>query len=148
MFKISEIKPLVEQLKKFNLIPSGSYARQERVINDLDFITTKPLKSIVERIARKYPIKVIKLGKEYGQIMLKNIPIDIWRSDKDKLLFMKFSRHASQQFNIRARRLAKLKGYRLNDFGLYRNSMRVPIRNERELFRKIGMTYRGIAERI
>ena len=49
----------------------------------------------------------------------------------------------SQMFNIRMRRQAKVKGYLLNEYGLFERKTKkpIPVRNEHELFDKIGMKY-------
>jgi DNA polymerase (family 10) len=45
------------------------------------------------------------------------------------------------------RHLAKEKGMMLNQKGLYKNGVLIPAKNEREIFRKLGMEYLPPEER-
>ena len=52
-----------------------------------------------------------------------------------------------QQLNMEMRHLAKEKGMMLNQKGLYKNGVLIPAKNEREIFRKLGMEYLPPEER-
>ena len=48
----------------------------------------------------------------------------------------------NREFNIRMRAIAKNKGYLLNQYGLFKKTgQRVPIRDERDIFKKLNITY-------
>jgi DNA polymerase/3'-5' exonuclease PolX len=48
----------------------------------------------------------------------------------------------SRKWNIVMRGAAKRKGYMLNQYGLFRDGKRVPVKSEADIFEKIGLTYR------
>lgn len=47
----------------------------------------------------------------------------------------------SKDFGIRLRKMAKLRGMKLNQLGLWRNGRAIPLHSEAELFRQVGMPY-------
>lgn len=133
------------------LIPVGSYARGKRFIKDLDFVTTASLDKIAKDIGniRGAAItRVIASGDKYLAFVLRingvNIPIDIWHTSESSLPFALFSRIGPQSFNIRTRALAKYRGYKLTDDGLYSVTTGKKIsslfRDDRDIFAFLGIT--------
>jgi len=80
------------------------------------------------------------------------IKADIFLTNPSEYIFALLFATGSGRFNVRMRRLAKLKGYLLNQRGLYKKSNSelklVPIKNEREIFDILGMRYREPKDRV
>jgi DNA polymerase/3'-5' exonuclease PolX len=94
--------------------------------------------------------RIIREGSVY-------IKADIFLTHPDEYIFALLFATGSGKFNIRMRRLAKLRGYLLNQRGLYKKShsstgkeilKRVPITNEREVFDILGMRWLEPKDRI
>ena len=47
----------------------------------------------------------------------------------------------SKLFNINLRKKAKLLGYKLNEYGLYKNNNKIKINSEKDIFEKLGLNY-------
>lgn len=83
------------------------------------------------------------------------IKVDTFLTLPEEYIFARLYAIGSGNFNLRMRALAKRKGYLLNQKGLYRRSTvngkvtltKVPIKNEKEIFEKLGMRYRPPEER-
>ncbi len=138
-----DAKKIVDYIKNvfkkegIDLESVGSYLRKAEVINDLDFITSSKLPD-----NRKF----ISTTVDYNGTPIK---IDIWAYLKPNKLFAKFARSGSKRFNIIVRRLAKLKGYTLNDKGLFDfDGNKINIDSEKQLFDILGISYKTPSERI
>jgi DNA polymerase/3'-5' exonuclease PolX len=53
----------------------------------------------------------------------------------------------SALFNVKIRSHAKKLGYKLNEYGLWRGSRRIPLSNEKDIFQELGLTYLAPAKR-
>ena len=132
---------------------AGSYRRQNKTSNDVDILLTHKNKN--------YLYKFIQKLKE------KKIIIDDLTSDKSKTKYMGFSKFndnpirridirfvpyksyyyallyftGSYQLNTQMRQVAKKMGYKLNEYGLYKNKKFIPAKSEKEIFAKLKLKY-------
>lgn len=121
-----DAKKITDHIQKYisGLYLSGSMRRKEPIVNDIDFITKRPLDNIItDFIYSGYNFKVIINGEEYKQIkfinVISDIVIDIWRArDNYEYKFLKWMRDMDKGHNIFYRKLAKAKGLILSDRGL------------------------------
>lgn len=104
---------------------------------------TNELKSDVYKLLEPYHNKV-RITKE-NAIYIK---ADIFLTRPDEYIFALLFATGSGKFNVRMRRLAKIRGYLLNQRGLYKKTadksgilQLVPIKNEREVFELLNMRY-------
>ena len=152
MSKLNQIYNRLSRLPYMTIV--GSKSRGSTMTNDLDYITSRNLKDIILTVHDKLlPIikkfRILVNGSKHIRLLADNIQIDVWRyKTPQERIFMYFSRTGTKQFNIRARRLAKLKGYKLTDTGLYKDGHKIHVNNERDLFKKLGMTYKTVKERV
>jgi DNA polymerase/3'-5' exonuclease PolX len=117
----------------------GSFARKEKEINDIDFITNDKISSVIEIIRKKFKnIEIITKGTKIAKLKINDVPVDIFRySNPEEKLFIKFARTNKKGENIYYRKQAKKKNMLLNDKGLYKNGERVSIRNIDQLKQKL-----------
>jgi len=66
-----------------------------------------------------------------------NIDIDIWRINDVK--FTKCIRSFNKTDSIALRSIAKKRGYKLNDDGLFFGDKRIEVKNKRDLLRILGI---------
>jgi len=117
---------LRNRLKKYSgmrVYCVGSSARHEKEINNIDLITPDPLFGDPD--------------KKYIQIKHGDTNIDIWRINDIK--FAKFMHSFNKQDSIVLRAVAKKRGYKLNDKGLYFGNKRIDVKNKRDLLRILGI---------
>lgn len=138
----------------YHYIICGSYRRGKQLSNDIDILfldkkerkdslhnfidRLKHIKFIVKDIDEHYKVKYMgycRLPNEsLGRIDIAYIP---YNSYYTALI------HAtgSAEYDIYLRLVAKRQGYKLNQYGLYMNDKKIPIKSERDLFDKLGLTY-------
>ena len=101
----------------------GSIRRKEHIVHDIDLITSNKLFD--------------DDNKKFIKFTYKNIPVNIWRTDD--ITFTKIMRTFSKNDNIVIRAVAKHKGYLLNDYGLFKNDVKIPISNKKKLLRILNI---------
>ena len=157
-FLLREIIPEVERIsEKFNKIKgvvalsvAGSTRRRKETIGDVDFLvaikdTTD--KYLVEKIMNTFVsmddvVKVVGKGETKSSIKTKKgLDMDL-RLVKDSsfgaaLLYFT----GSKDHNIALRRIAIKQGYKLNEYGLFRNERRIKGETEEDVYEKLGMDW-------
>lgn len=123
----------------------GSIGRGEKESKDIDLlILTK------KKLQLEIPNSTIKLnGKYHKQFYLKKYKkiLDIFISHPKYKIFALFHYQSPRQYVIRVRKQAKRLGYKLNQYGLFKNKERVRITSERQLVKKLGLHWRKLRDR-
>ena len=144
----------------------GSYRREKPVSNDIDILLTKlgdkdeatdHLKSFVKKL--KKPIKENDNKKILvDDITDKNIETKYMGFSKFKdcpirridIRFIQYESYhyallyftGSSDLNKKMREIAKSKGYKLSEYGLFdKNNKKFKIKSERDVFKKLGLEY-------
>ena len=157
---------LRSKLRGFKYEISGSYKRGKPFSRDIDIIlsasSSKTTADHWAAFVKRMP-STVKFMKPYAQgsdkvsTMLKfgkyMCKIDVFFTDPREYMFMSLYATGSGRFNIRMRTTAKRLGYLLNQRGLYKKISsdilrRIPIKTEKELFKKLGMKYLKPADRL
>lgn len=157
---IAKIDRLLQKhLTGFRFDIAGSYRRNKPFSRDIDIIVSAPsTKSTAEhwkRFLGQVP-KSIKFLPPYAQGADKvstmlvfsglTCKVDVFFTDPKEYMFMLLYATGSGIFNIRMRATAKRLGYMLNQRGLYKRISptilrRMPIKDEKALFKKLKMRY-------
>ena len=150
----NKIKKLENKLKKTNknFKILGSYSRGALSSGDIDLLiygktTINSMLEefdIIETIAKggnRY-MGLIKLGKDI-------VHLDIVKVLKDNLITGILYFSGPSNFNILMRNKAKDKGFKLSRYGLFdrKTNKKIKLKNEKDLFNKIGMKYIPIQNR-
>jgi DNA polymerase/3'-5' exonuclease PolX len=164
---IKEIDNLLHKhLKGFRFDIAGSYRRNKPVSRDIDIIVSSPsskttaqhweifLSKVPEQIQFMVPYAQ---GEDKVSTMLKyknyTCKVDVFFTDPKEYMYMLLYATGSGQFNIRMRSIAKRKGYLLNQRGLYKKISpvileKVPVKNEKHLFKILGIKWLEPHERL
>ena len=145
----------------------GSYRRQKLTSNDIDVLVTNPLiltedlnqeKIIIQKIVKylqndKFILDSItpdstnkymgfcKLNKfSIRRIDIRFVPFLSWYP---ALLYFT----GSKEFNLILRSKAKKMGYKVNEYGIYKNNKNILVESEEEIFAILGMKYLEPQER-
>lgn len=145
------VKSLKKKFKNFTVV--GSVKRKEETIHDIDLLLKrKYLDKFLETTSNI--IIVNKLNKNIIKVytVKNNIKIDIFLCDDDNYLFLKFMLESPKKYNIRIRHLAKIKGYKLSQYGLFKiqtngSYKKIQVKNKTELVNILGITNRTIYDR-
>lgn len=136
--------------KGINLILAGSLRRKKHLIADIDVICEdKDYDSICSYLSENYT--VLSSGDYKSSYLINdkyNIQLDLICTAKDELPFQLLYLTGSKEFNIKMRGIAKSKGYKLNQTGLYYYNVDTDcidrfdnINSEIEIFDFLGMDY-------
>jgi len=162
---IAEMEILLKGLRMRAFI-GGGYSRGNPTSKDIDIMISRPA-----LLRREGPTPLAKLtgaiaalqglalqapymsgdDKISGMMCYKRkyYKVDFFITPPAEWIFAKTYIIGSGQYNIRTRAQAKRLGYLLNHKGLFnrKTGRRISIKNERELFAKLGMTYRKPQDR-
>jgi len=154
------LNTLKEMSSKFTGIVCGSYRRKKTSSNDIDFIfihddvkNEKDMKKVsylndfVEiLIEKKYIIDSLTstnvITKYMGFCKIKDIRrIDIRFFPKKSYYTALLHTTGSGEFNRKMRLIAKSLGYKLNEYGLFKDKKSISIHSEKDIFKKLDMEY-------
>jgi DNA polymerase/3'-5' exonuclease PolX len=152
---------LHKQVSGIHFQIAGSYRRGKPISRDVDIVmsTGKSIWQTVWSKFRKMIGNTIDIYEPYasgpGKISVfmrlnghkRPIKVDVFLTTPSEYMFALLYATGSGQFNIRMRAVAKKRGYLLNQKGLWKDGIRVPIKNEKDLFKKLNMTYQSPSQR-
>ncbi len=138
-----EIQENLKSLKEVEEISvCGSVRRMKETIGDIDFlVVTKENERVmdffcslpdVERIWAKGPTKSSIRLKQGFDVDLRVVPAKSYGSALQYFT-------GSKEHNIQLRKIAINKGYKLNEYGLFKGSRRIAGKSEEEIYKKLGM---------
>ena len=138
---IAQLKRLKEA-KKIN--PAGSLRRMKDTVRDIDIlVSSKKPEKVMDKFTTLADIKdVLAKGPAKSSIVTnEGIQVDV-RVIKDAsygAALMYFT--GSKAHNIKLRQLAIKKGFKLNEYGLYRKKKQIAGKTEREIYKALGLSY-------
>lgn len=130
---------IVKMIKKHitGLYITGSIKRKTPFINDIDFITLRPLNEIISELGDIWPyFGIIKDGNKHKSIYLEilDLQIDIWKAEnKYELFFKRLLRDLDKGHSIYYKKMAIKKGLKLSEKGLFRDDKLINVSNRKEL---------------
>jgi len=86
------------------------------------------------KILRKREIRKISL-------LINNFPVDIRICRNDEFVTTLHHFTGSKFHNEKLRGIAKEKGYKLNEYGLFNNDERVYVNDEEDIYKNLGLPY-------
>lgn len=151
---IPEVEQIAEKFKKINgvvnLSVAGSTRRRKETIGDVDFLVAiKDMtdKYLVEKIMNTFVtmddvIKVVGKGETKSSIRTKKgLSMDLRLVNEGSFGAALQYFTGSKEHNIALRRIAMKQGYKLNEYGLFKNERRIKGETEEEIYEKLGMEW-------
>jgi len=128
---------------------AGSIRRKKETIGDIDIVITadeKKWKRIITAITRLPQIeKVIAAGKTRASLVLKTkqVQADIRIVHEDEYGAALFYFTGTKEHNIRLRSIARQKGWKVNEYGVFDNKTgkRLAGQTEEEIYRLFGISF-------
>lgn len=143
--KALEIK---DYLKKFQDIEkveiAGSLRRKKETIGDLDILAvTKNYKKLMDYFINfADTTKVIAKGDTKSSILLtENIQCDLMVVPRSSFGAAFYYFTGSKEHNIAIRDMAKRKGLKINEYGVFKNNKKIAGKTEMEIFKSVGLPY-------
>ncbi len=133
-----ELKSLCKKIKV-----AGSLRRMKESIGDIDILVS-PKKNKKSKVIKKYLSfgkKIVK-GKTKISIRLEsgiNSDLRIIKEKSWGAALQYFT--GSKDHNVNVRKIAKSKGYKLSEYGLFKNEKIVAGKTEKEIYDKIGLQF-------
>lgn len=135
----------------------GSYRRKRPIVHDIDIVTTMEMAKADALFRSGSPPYTIMGRFVDGDIRSayivkyegKYLHVDLFHTDEASLPAAMLHWTGSVTWNIRCRRNAKLKGYKLNEKGLYdvKTNSPVKVSSEKDILDLIGVKWRPPEER-
>ena len=140
-----DIRAKLNKLKEVDKVSlAGSLRRKQETIGDIDIlaITNNPKKVMDYFTALPEVLRIWGKGETKSSVRLsQGIDCDLRVVPKESYgaALMYFT--GSKDYNIRIRKVAISKGLKLNEYGLFKGKKRIAGRTEREIYKKLGMSF-------
>jgi len=142
------VEEIVEEFKSMkeveNISPAGSLRRKRETIGDIDILvaTENPQKVTEKFISMPDVIKVWGKGVTKASVRVKgNFDIDLRVVPKESWGAALQYFTGSKAHNIKVRQIAIDKGFKLNEYGVFRGKKSVASKTEEEVYGAIGLRY-------
>ena len=139
---------ILEALKKEKTIqrinPAGSLRRKKEIIRDVDFVvSTKDPEAVVKRFTSLPGIETVQQkGETKASLLLKSgIQADLRVVSDKEFPYALHHFTGSKEHNIAMRARAQRMGYKMNEYGLFKEDRLIPCKDEEEIFKKLGLSY-------
>lgn len=127
--------------------PAGSLRRMMETVGDIDILATGKEGASIIDFFTKYPRadRILASGRTKGSIVVRTgrdvrqVDLRIVQSDSYGAALQYFT--GSKAHNIRLRSIAKEKGLKVSEYGVFRGSEKIAGRNEEEVYKAVGLPY-------
>ena len=128
---------------------AGSIRQGKEMVGDVDIviIPKDPVDEFIEKIKEKVEFEYGGQKKLFG--MYEGRPINIFITNEDSYGACLYQSTGPAMYNVQRRRLAKAKGFKLNEYGLFNRDTDEKVAGETEesIFEVMGWTYKEPTER-
>lgn len=134
------------------VIPVGSFRRGAALAKDCDFVCVAP-RSPFHLLSHRNNVSVVHGGRRHCQARVNGVSVDLFWARPAEEPWALFHWSGPRSYNIRVRALARRRGLRLNQYGLFHRDTGRRVRGtrsartERDVCRILGVTYRSPARR-
>ncbi|MDD4358372.1 MAG: helix-hairpin-helix domain-containing protein, partial [Candidatus Pacebacteria bacterium] len=143
-----DVSIIIHHLKKIKEVEqievAGSFRRKKETVGDVDILvsSSSPLKIMDEFVSLPNIVRVWGKGETKSSVrMSKGYDVDLRIVKKDSFGAALQYFTGSKEHNVALRRIAISKGYKLNEYGLYKNNKSVAGKTEEEIYEKLGLEY-------
>ncbi|MCS7181277.1 MAG: DNA polymerase/3'-5' exonuclease PolX, partial [bacterium] len=141
------VEEIIEEFKKYvdKIEPCGSLRRMNETIGDIDILTTGKNKiEIIESFISLPMVKeVMAKGDTKASIIEKshNLQVDLRVVSEDSFGAALQYFTGSKAHNIKLRGLAKDKGLKISEYGVFKGDKKIAGRTEEEVYNKLGLVW-------
>lgn len=138
---VAELNKLKE-IEKMD--PAGSLRRMRDTVRDIDILVlSKKPEKVMGRFTGLPEVKnLLAKGPTKSSIVTKDgIQIDVRVIDRPSYGAALLYFTGSKAHNIRLRQIAIKKGYKLNEYGIFKKNKRIAGKTEEEMYKKLGLPY-------
>lgn len=147
-FATHESQKLFDYLKKqkgvLRIEVAGSIRRCKEVVKDIDILVAAKNPADIHNAFVKYPQveSVIAHGDTKSSITLKSgMNSDLRTVTEEEFPYALYYFTGSKEHNVAVRTIAKKKGIKINEYGLFKGTRRIPCKDEADIFKSVGLHY-------
>ncbi|MBS3147657.1 DNA polymerase/3'-5' exonuclease PolX [Candidatus Woesearchaeota archaeon] len=145
---LSWSREIASRLKKVQGVkraePAGSVRRMKETIGDVDvLVISKDPKKVMETFTKMPEVeRVLAKGDTRSSVILNDgLQADVRVLDEKSFGAALQYFTGSKEHNVRLRQIAIRKGFKLSEYGLFRNDKYVCGKTEEEVYRKLGLNW-------
>ena len=142
------VNPLVAHLEDCkgvkDVVVAGSYRRRKETVGDLDILVTSGTDSgVMNRLASYEEVaQVLSKGKTRSTVRLRSgMQVDLRVVPQASYGAALHYFTGSKAHNIAVRKLGLKKGYKINEYGVFKGNKRIAGKSEEEVYKKVGLPY-------
>jgi DNA polymerase (family 10) len=139
---------IIEELKKVKGVekiePVGSLRRMKETVGDIDIlVVTRNPEAVMDKfVSLKSVERILAKGEKKSMVILKgNVQADVRVFEKDEFGAALQYFTGSKDHNIELRKIAIKKGYKLNEYGLFKGNKKVAGESEEEIYKILVKNY-------
>jgi DNA polymerase (family 10) len=150
-FRFDVAKPFAEGLKAYlkefgvtKVEVAGSYRRRKETVGDLDIlVVAKNWEEVTEWFVRYEKVKeVVSKGPTRSTVILRNdLQVDLRSVAEESYGSALNYFTGSKAHNIRLRKMAVERGWKVNEYGIFEGEKRLGGEEEEDLYRLLGLCY-------
>jgi len=151
-FRFDVAKPFAEELKSYlgsfdgvmKVEVAGSYRRRKETVGDLDIlVVAKNWEAVTERFVKYEKIKeVVSKGPTRSTVILRNdLQVDLRSVAKESYGSALHYFTGSKAHNIKIRKMALERGWKINEYGIYEGKKRLGGESEEQMYSLMGLDY-------
>jgi len=141
------VEEIINQLKKYvdKIEPAGSLRRMKETIGDIDILATG--KNNIEIIEKFITLPIVKevlaKGDTKASIIVKtnNLQVDLRVVESSSFGSALQYFTGSKPHNIKLRGLAKDKGLKISEYGVFKEEKKIAGKTEEEVYKVLGLTW-------
>ncbi len=145
---VSQVASLVKRLQALDgveqAVAAGSYRRRKETVGDVDLLVVSGRPEDVMRNFVKVPgvVRILAEGGTKSSVRLASgLQVDLRVVPKESYGAALNYFTGSKEHNVALRQLAVGRGWKLNEYGLFKGTRRIAGATEEELYAKFGMDY-------
>lgn len=147
---IGQAYPIAEQIVEHlkgkavsNIAIAGSLRRFKETIGDVDILVTSKQPAKVMEAFMNMPGKKRKLAKgpKKASIIIDGLQVDLRIVDPSSWGAALQYFTGNKQHSIITRKIAIKKGYKLNEYGLFKSDKAIAAKTEEQIYKKLGLQY-------
>jgi DNA polymerase (family 10) len=139
----NDIKNKMESINNIdNVEIAGSFRRKLETIKDIDMVVSSDDLDICDKIVQSnYFYDFKEKGDKKISLLINHFPVDIRICRKEDFFTTLHHFTGSKFHNEKLRGIAKEKGYKLNEYGLFSDDNKIPIMSEEDIYKKLALPY-------
>ena len=151
-FRFDIAKPFAEELKNYlqsfegviKVEVAGSYRRRKETVGDLDIlVVAKNWEAVTEWFVKYEKVKeVVSKGPTRSTVILRNdLQVDLRSVAKESYGSALHYFTGSKAHNIKIRKMAVERGWKINEYGIYEGKKRLGGESEEQMYSLMGLDY-------